>query len=59
MADIYMTSEERNSIKTLLDTVKKLPPREQDHVVWFSQGLLYASGVKDSKNECNIDVEEN
>ncbi len=58
MADIYMTGEERNSIKTLLETVKKLPPREQDHVVWFSQELLYASGVENSKNECNIDVEE-
>jgi len=55
MEDLYMTSEERNSIKTLMDTVKKLPPKEQDHVAWFSQGLLYASNskneVKDAKEK--------
>lgn len=50
MADIYMTSEERNCITTLMDTVKQLPPREQEHVVWFSQGLLYANKNNEVKD---------
>ena len=69
MADIYMTNDERNSIKTLMETVKKLPPKEQDHVVWFSQGLLYASKNEEIKEKvtnidkynnlaCSIDFEE-
>lgn len=68
MANTYLSENERNNFITLMNTYDKLPPREQDRVIWFIRGLLAGSQdrVIDSTrsrlkaNEavaCSIDIE--
>ena len=44
MADV-LTYEERNNFITLMNDFDKLPPREQEHIIWYCKGLL--SGAED------------
>ena len=53
MADI-LTYEERNNFITLMNDFDKLPPREQEHIIWYCKGLLGGAEDKISQSVRNV-----
>ena len=69
MADI-LTYDERNNFITLMNDFDKLPPREQEHIIWYCKGLLGGSEDRSIRTAssipsvregmaCSIDIKEN